>query len=64
MTCHVYNTKYCKVRTIVCCGMQSENSVVPTLFRESLNSVMAKNGVAHVHFKDLMIDSFKLIGTM
>jgi hypothetical protein len=29
---HVYDSKYCKVLTIACCDMQSENDVAQTLF--------------------------------
>lgn len=27
IACHVYNTKYCEVLTIVCCDMQTKDSV-------------------------------------
>ena len=30
--CHVYNNKYCKVLTIACCDMQSEDGIAQTLF--------------------------------
>ena len=57
MACHVYDTTYCKVMTIACCDMQSEDAVAQTLFWENLNKVMADNGVHNVNFKGFMADS-------
>ncbi len=57
MACHVYDIKYCKVLTIACCDMQSEDYVAQTLFWENLNSVMAENGIQKVNFKGFMADS-------
>ena len=55
--CHVYNRKYCKVVTIVCCDMQSKDGTTQTLLWENLNFVMAENGVSNVHFKGFMADN-------
>ena len=30
--CHVYDSKYCKVLTIACCNMQSEDDTDHTIF--------------------------------
>lgn len=57
LACHVYDTTYCKVMTIACCDMQSEDAVAQTLFWENLNKVMAENGVPNVNFKGFMADS-------
>ena len=32
LACHVYDNKYCKVLTIVCCDMQSKDDIAQTLF--------------------------------
>ena len=52
MTCHVYDSRYCKVLIIACCDMQSEDGASQILFWENINFVMAKNGVPNVNFKD------------
>ena len=57
IACHVYDSRYCKVLTIVCCDMQSEDGLVQILFWKNLNSVMAKNGVPNVNFKGFITDS-------
>jgi hypothetical protein len=57
LACHVYNSKYCKVLTIACCDMQSEDGVAQTLFWENLNSVMLENGVSKVNFMGFMANS-------
>ena len=59
LACHVYDTTYCKVMTIACCDMQSEDAIAQTLFWENLNKVMAENGVPNVNFKGFMADSAK-----
>jgi hypothetical protein len=57
MACHVYDSRYCKVLTIACCDMQSEDGAAQILFWENLNAVMAENGVPNVNFKGFMADS-------
>ena len=56
MVCHVYNSRYCKVLTIACCNIQSEDGAAQTLFWKNLNVVMADNGVPNVNFKGFMAD--------
>lgn len=56
-TCHMYNSKYCKVFIIVCCNMQSKDGATQILFWENLNLVMADNGVLNVNFKGFMVDT-------
>jgi hypothetical protein len=58
MTCHVYNNPYCKVLTIACCDMQSEDGATQIFFWENLNFVMAENSVPNVlNFKGFMANS-------
>ena len=57
MTCHVYNSKHCKVLTIACCDMQSEDARAHIVFWEILNVVMLENGVPNVNFKGFMADN-------
>jgi hypothetical protein len=57
MACHVYDSRYCKVLTIACCDMQSEDGIAQIFFWENLNSVMAENSVPNVNFKGFMADS-------
>jgi hypothetical protein len=57
MACHVYDSKHCKVLTIACCDMQSEDARAQTIFWENLNAVMLENGVPNVNFKGFMADS-------
>ena len=57
MACHVYDSRYCKVFTIACCDMQSEDGAAQIFLGENLNVVMADNGVPNVNFKGFMADS-------
>ena len=57
MTCHVYENRYCKVLTIACCDMQSEDGAAQIFFWENLNFVIAENGVSNVKLKGFMADS-------
>ena len=57
MTCHVYDNRYCKVLTIACCDMQSEDGATQILLWENLNYVMAENGLPNVNFKGFKADS-------
>ena len=56
MACYVYDSRYCKVQTIACCNMQSEDGTTQALFWKKLNVVMAENGVSKVIFKGFMTD--------
>ena len=56
MAYHVYDSQYCKVLTIACCDMQSEDGTIQTLFWNKLNVVMTQNSISNVIFKE-----FKLI---
>ena len=51
MAYHVYNNKHCKVLTIPCCDMQSEDARVYTILWERLNVVVLENGVPNFNFK-------------
>ena len=57
LACHVYDSKYCKVLTIACCDMQSEDGRAQTILRKNLNFVMAENNVPNVNFKGYMANS-------
>ena len=57
MTCHVYDNRYCKVLTIVCCDMQSEDGAEQNIFWKELNFIMADNGVPSVNFKGFLANS-------
>ena len=57
MACHVYDTTYCKVMTIVVCDMQSEDTQSQCLLWNALNRVMAKHGVPATNFKGFRADS-------
>lgn len=64
MTCHVYDSDYCKVLTVACCDMQSEDGGAQTWLWKKLNVVMAENGVSSVNFKDFMVTMPKPIGML
>ena len=49
--------KYCKVLTIACCDMQSEDGATQINFWENLNYVIAEHDVPNVNFKGFMVDS-------
>ena len=55
--CHVYDSKYYKVMTIVLCDMQSEDAAAHELFWLELNEVMRKNRVENTNFKGFMADN-------
>ena len=57
MACHVYDSRYCKVLTIVCCDMQSEDGAAQIIFWKILNFVMAENDIPNVNFKGFMANS-------
>ena len=57
LACHLYDSKDCKVLTIACCDMQSEDGTTQTLLWKNLNIVMAENEVLTVNFKGFMADN-------
>lgn len=57
VACHVYDSKYYKALTIVCCDMQFENGMAHKLGWENLNVVMAESGVPIVNFKGVMANN-------
>ena len=57
MACHVYDSLYCKVMTIVLCDMQSEDCTAQVLFWRNLNLVVQRHGVDDIQFKGFMTDS-------
>jgi hypothetical protein len=57
MACHVYNSTYCRVMTIVVCNMQSKDATSQSVLLKNLNDVMAKHDVPEPKFKGFMADS-------
>jgi len=51
MTCSVYDSRYCRVLTIACRDIQSEDGATQILFWKKLKFVISKNGVANIIFK-------------
>jgi hypothetical protein len=56
-TCHVYDSFYYKVMTIMICDMQSENMKAQYIMWWNLNKVMANNGVPNPNFKGFMANN-------
>ena len=57
MACHVYDSKYCRVMSIVVCDMQSEDTIAQTVFWRNLNVVVARYNIPNPNFKGFMTDS-------
>jgi hypothetical protein len=57
MACHVYDSTYCLVMTIVVCDMQSEDVAAQSVVWKNLNAFMAQHGVDKDNFKGFMADS-------
>jgi hypothetical protein len=57
MACHVYNSTYCRVMTIVVCDMHSEDAAAQMVLWKNLNDVMARHGGPEPKFKGFMADS-------
>ena len=53
----MYDSKYYKVLRFACCDMQSEDDVAQMFIWENLNSIMSKNGMLNVNFKDFMANN-------
>ena len=41
MACHVYDSSYCRVMTVACSDMQSEDYAAQIVFWQNLNLVLA-----------------------
>ena len=57
MACHVYNSSYCRIMTIACSDMQSEDCAAQIVFRQNLNLVLSQSGVPKTNFKGFMADN-------
>ena len=57
ITCHVYDSTYCKVMTIDVCDMQTEGTEGQLIFWRCLNKIMAQNGLFDPNFKVFMCDN-------
>jgi hypothetical protein len=57
MACHVYDSTYCRVMTIACCDMQSEDTAAQIVFWKNLNAVMERHDIPNPQFKGFMADS-------
>ena len=51
MACHVYDSKYCRVMSIVVCDMQSKDTIAQTIFWKNLNAVVARHDISNPKFK-------------
>ncbi len=57
MTCHVYDSAYCKVMTIVVCDMQFEDTEAQQIMWPKFNDIMQKHGFPKPNFKGFMVDN-------
>jgi hypothetical protein len=57
MACHVYDSAYCRVMTIVVYNMQSNDATAHMVLWKNLNEVMARHGIPKPKFKGFMADS-------
>ena len=57
MGCHVYDSTYCRVMTIACCDMQSEDTDAQIVFWKNLNAVMERHDIPNPQFMGFMADS-------
>jgi hypothetical protein len=57
MACHVYDSTYCQVMTVVVYDMQSKDVAAQNILWKNLNAVMAKHGMSKSKFKRFMVDS-------
>ena len=55
--CHVYDSKYCKELTIVCCDMHSEDDTTQILFKEKFEYCYGGEWSVNRNFKGLMADN-------
>jgi hypothetical protein len=57
VACHVYDSAYYRVMTIVVCDMHSEDAAAQSVLWKNLNDVMAKYGIPEPKFKGFIADS-------
>ena len=57
IACHIYDSQYCRVMTVVVCNMQFEDCELQCVMWRCLNEVMARYGLLIVNFKGFMADS-------
>jgi len=57
IACDIYDSIYCKVKTIVVYDIQIEGTEGQIIFWHYLNKVMVQNGVLDPTFKEFMFDS-------
>ncbi len=57
MFCHVYDSTYCKMMTIVICDMHSKDKEVQQVMWTKLNDTMLKHKVLKLNFKGFMVDN-------
>jgi hypothetical protein len=56
MACHVYDSTYYRVMSIVECDIQPKDATAQSVLWKNLNDVMAKHGVPEPKFKGFMAD--------
>lgn len=54
---NVYDSKYCVVSSVIYCDMKPKDDATHALLWEKLNSVLMKNGMSNLKFKDFMVDN-------
>ncbi len=57
MACHVYNSTYCKVMTIVVCDMQFEETKVQQIMWTKFNEMKQKHDFPKSNFKGFMANN-------
>jgi hypothetical protein len=57
MACHVYGFTYCKIITIIICGMQFENIKAQQIIWTKFNHTMLKHMYHEPNFKGFMVDN-------
>jgi hypothetical protein len=57
MACHVYDSAYCQVMTIVVYNMQSKDAAAQMVLWKNLNDVMARHNIPKPKFKGFMVDN-------
>ena len=55
MTCHVYKSVYCCIKTIANCGIQLEDVATQWVLWKNFNVVVAEHGVFEPKFKGFMV---------
>jgi hypothetical protein len=57
MACHIYDSAYCRVMTIVVYNMQSEDAATQIVLWKNLNDAMVRHDIPKPKFKGFMMDS-------